>query len=170
MDENERKNQRVMDLDEKTFRNFLEEGQVWCREQGVVWAKVKTLDISKDLILFNLGILAFIGAANDKFASSKILILSVGSASFSILLSFWFLWIVTNANIKLAHQKYMIIGDGLRGLQNKEDKTFHNYESDMKALLAKSEVEEKCWSKIQLGSIFFFLLGVAFTIGGLVVK
>lgn len=149
------------------FRNFLIEGQEWCGEQKVNWAKIKTIELTKAVIVFNLGILAFLGAMHEEFLCPSLLFVAVGSSVVSILLAFVYLWKVSTENINYLQAKYDAISGSLKKIPSNFEEGASYYQQRMEHIEKVLRGKERFWDWFQKISFVLFFVALLFAIVGL---
>lgn len=152
---------------EEEFAEFLVKGKTWTSEKKVEWAKVKTFDLTKELIVFDLGILAFLAAANSLYNLVAWLFVGAGLASLSLLLAFTYIWRVSTENINYLQAKYDAIDESLKKLENSYADAYQHYEKRLSFIENKLREKEEVWDCLQKLSFLLFFSSVLVSFLGL---
>src|SRR3989339_600183 len=157
---------------EEVFDKFVENmqaGKKYCADSAEHWAGIKTFHLPKELIVFNLGVCAFLGAMYQNYqlywlCASFIL----GGAS--IILSFWFTWVVANENINNVNKRQKVFENAMGGLLARKSmgEVADKFNPEMAAVLDEMRKKERWFSQVQRISIVTFVAGLCFAILGLV--
>jgi len=151
------------------FRHFLQEGKNWCGEKKVEWAKIRTFDLTKEAIIFDLGVLAFLGATNSLYGSKVWLYIGAGSALLSLLLAFIYIWKVSTENINYLRAKYDAIDETLNKLDKTYEEAHLHYEKRFNFIEGKLRTREEIWDLVQKVSFILFFLSVTVSFLGLII-
>lgn len=156
----------------KALRDNFQEGKKWCLDSAEHWAEIKSFHLPKEMILFNLGLLAFLGAMNNSFTIVSFLYFALALSGVSILLSFHFVWVVINENINSVNKREKIFDDALSGFLNKKPLNYilGDYNSKMSEVFGRMRAKDKCYLWFQKISICSFILALAFGIIGILTK
>lgn len=154
---------------EEKFAQHLIEGKNWIGEKKVEWAKIKTLDLTKEAIIFDLGILAFLGATNSLYDPKIWLYVGAGSALLSLMLAFIYIWKISTENINYLQAKYDTIEESLNKLENSYEEAHLHYEKRFNFIEGKLRAREEIWNWVQKISFILFFFSVAVSFIGLIV-
>lgn len=166
---NKMQNQITKQSIEEKFAQYLNEGKNWIGEKKVEWTKVKTFDLTKEAIIFDLGILAFLGAINSLYDPKIWLYLGAGSALLSLLLAFIYVWKISTENINYLQAKYDTIDASLNKLENSYEEAHLHYEKRLNFIEGKLRAREEIWNWVQKISFLLFFLSVAISFIGLII-
>lgn len=147
----------------------LQDDKKWCSNNSIHWAEMRTYHIPKEVILFNLGILAFTGAVREQYNIEWMLFTSLFFSLLSIILSFYFVWVVTNQNINSSVKRERIIDRTLHSILNSVDlkELLNEYNKNMIEALNEMRGKEINWNRLQKTSIFCFLISITLAVVGL---
>lgn len=154
---------------EEKFADYLIEGKNWIGEKKVEWAKIRTFDLTKEAILFDLGVLAFLGATNSLYDPKIWLYIGAGSALLSLLLAFIYIWKISTENINYLQAKYDVINESLEKLETSYEKAHLHYEKRLNFIEGKLRAREEIWNWVQKISFILFFLSISVSFIGLIV-
>jgi len=157
-------------LNEKEeFLAFLRKGKVWCGEKKVEWARLKTFDLTKEVIVFDLGVLAFLGAVNSAYSVKYFLYIGAGLAIFSLLLAFVYIWKVSLENINYLQAKYDVISESLIKIDDSFRQAEDYYAKKINFIEGKLRGKEELWDWVQKIAFSLFLLSIFISFIGLII-
>lgn len=156
---------------EQEFIKNLQEGVSWASKTSEEWAKLKTYDLPKELIIFNLGVLAFVGALKDSYSIQWILVLAIILAMVSIMASFTTIRWVTDSNINGITKRRMIMQKALDSyLAGAPFKQLYDaYNVEMAHAQGELSVTSKLWKKLDNVPVVFFVLAMIAAVVGLLI-
>ena len=156
---------------EEQFINSLQDSVNWASNTSEEWAKLKTFYLPKELILFNLGVLAFVSALRDKYLLWVLIIVCI-VAFLSIIISFFSIRFVIDENINVTNRKRKVIQIALDKLLRKADfqGIVNEYNVEMALLHGESKGRTRIYSLIYNLPIFLFLASIVFSVLGLIIK
>ena len=173
--ENLSKNYSLGGSPEEVVNNFiidLQSGKKYCADSAEHWAEIKTFHLPKEMILFNIGVLAFLGAMERQYDVRWVLFCALVFAVISILLSFWFIWEVINENINSVNERQKVMDVALSKIL-KSGQSFlditNDYNSGIALSLGKMRGKEKIYNWIQKYSILAFITSILTAIIGMII-
>lgn len=156
---------------EKAFTENLQEGIKWSQNTSEEWAKLKTYDLPKELIIFNLGVLAFVGALRDDYKPWALITVSI-LALLSIIFSFLSIRWVTDSNINGISNRRMIMQKALDaylvGAPFKQ--LFDAYNIEMAGAQGELKVTSKIWKRLDNVPMILFVGAMVVGVVGLFIK
>lgn len=162
-------NQDSIPKETEAFRQYLLQGKEWCGEKKVEWAKIRTFDLTKEAILFDLGILAFLGAINSLYEIKIWLYLGAGSALLSLLLAFIYIWKVSTENINYLQAKEDVMSESFEKLKESYQKSHLHFEKRLNFIEGNLRGKESIWDWVQKVSFLLFFTSIVFCFVGLVI-
>lgn len=146
-----------------------EKGIGWCKKSTEYWAIIKTVEITKSIITFNLGIIAFDAAAHLFFSNvQNFLVSSIALSAISIFILTWFLRTVTNMNINNIGDREIVLKKSLQKLFKEPQEAIDYYNTEINKCMDGLKNHEEVWKPLQDIGLYCFIGSVVSVAVGIV--